>query len=871
MSDEVVTPGTLKVYLGMCPGVGKTYAMLQAARELLAKKIDIVAGVVETHGREDTARILDGIEVLPSLMIQHHGTEIREFDLDGMLARRPKIALIDELAHTNAPGSRHPKRWQDVAELLDHGIDVFTTVNIQHLESRADVVTAVTGAPVRETVPDGFLDRATEIELIDLSPRELRIRLEEGKVYLGERAAAAANHFFKESNLTALRQLALRYTAERVGADLRELRDQLRDRKTWRAAERLLVAVGPSPFSISLIRRTRAIAGALDAQWSAVAVTTEAILTPEEQERVTLHLAVARQLGADATTIEAASLVDGLLTVARERNVTQIVIGKSPRHGWRDRFFRPPALRLLQQSGDIDVIAIEPGSPEAIKLENKSPRREEASAVASLGSDALYGFLIAMAISGMGILFSQWLHPDNIALLMLCGVIVGAIFLRAFGTILCALFTGLAWNFFLTEPRYTLHISSSSDIALCIALTVAALSMGYLSNRLHRRERSLTRQQLHYSRLLEIGTILTTSHDTVETVERSIEAVTSLFQFPCAILLRDEADHQLMEAHSASTLKISPKERGVAVWAFENKQAAGKGTSTLPQADALHLPLQGRAFVMGVLSVELGSRHLPLTERDQLSAIAAQLGLALERNHLLHAIHHAEFLERSEQLRRSLLDHVSHELRTPVAIIGSSIDAMKNGTPTEDLLPVLSSARRRLHHVVEQLVESARVESGAVQPHPEWCDLLDLLESARERAASSLENHPTETHISTQTPPLVWVDGELLIAVLTNLLSNAGNHTPDGTAVRMLADMPQPHTLEIRVCDEGAGLEDPARVFERFHRESSSTPGGLGLGLSIVRGLISGLGGTVTASNIDSGGAEFIIRLPVKTAAEIPY
>lgn len=868
MSEVVSTPGTLKVFLGMCPGVGKTYAMLEAARELRSQGVDVIAGVVETHGRKETAAMLEGMEVLPPMHLRHRETELREFDLDGMLVRKPTVALIDELAHTNAPGSRHAKRWQDVAELLDAGIDVLTTINIQHLESRADIVTAITGAPVRETVPDGFLDRAHEIELVDLTPRDLQRRLEDGKVYLGDRAQAAASNFFKESHLNALRQLALRYTAERVGVDLREFQSRQRDRKVWRTADKLLVAVGPSPFSPALIRRTRAMAGALDAPWSAIAVTTDEPLGQEEQENVTRHLSLARQLGAEAATIEALSLVDGLLTAARERNATQIVIGKSPRHGWRDMVSKPPALRLLQQSGDIDIIAVDPGAiPEGgIK---PSPSRKS-MVPAGWFAESVRALFIAVAVTLLAFACARFLDPQHVPLLMLCGVIVGALFLRAWGTLLLALVTGLSWNFFFTEPLYTFQIESGSDLAMFGALTVAALAMGHLSNRLHRRERSVTRQQKHYSRLLEINTILTGTHDTEETVARCISAVTSLFHFPCAILLRDDHDHQLLPPHEASTLPLSAKEQGVATWSFEKKQPAGKGTATLAEAQAMHLPLQGRSLVMGVLSVDPGTRTLPLAERDQLASIAAQLGLALERNHLLRAIHHAEFIERSDQLRRSLLDHVSHELRTPVAIIGTGIDAMRNGSPAEALLPELQSAQIRLRRVVDQLVESARVESGAIRPHPEWCDLLDLLETARDRAEEMLGQHPFSITIAADTPPLVLVDGELLLAALGNLLANAGHHTPDDTAIYLHAAISDNLLLEIRVRDEGPGLENPARVFDRFHRGTASRPGGLGLGLSIVRGLARGLGGDVEASNADGGGAEFILRIPVKTALEIP-
>lgn len=861
--------GKLKVFIGMCPGVGKTYAMLQAAGELRRQGVDVVAGVVETHGRRETEALLEGLEILPRQRLSYRDTEIAELDLDALLARRPKVALVDELAHTNAPGSRHPKRWQDVAELLDAGIDVYTTVNIQHLESRSDVVSAITKAPVRETVPDSFLDRANEIELIDLTPRDLQRRLEEGKVYLGERAAAASVSFFKESNLTALRQLALRYTAERVGVDLREFQIQRRSRSTWRTSERLLVAVGPSPFSVSLIRRTRAMAGALDAPWSAISVTTDEILAPDDQNRLTENLTLARQLGAETATVEATSLVEGLLSAARERGVTQIIIGKSPRHGWRDFFLRPPALRLLQRSGDIDVVAMEPGLPaEGISLHPKHPSRtpERSASFADIGK----AVAIAAGVSLVGYPLFGLLTAQDLAMLMLCGVIVGSLFLTPVGTFALAVFTGLAWNFLFTEPRFSISIRSSTDITMFIALLVASLSMGWLSNRLRRRGIAVARQQMHTTRLLEINTILTGASDTDEAVGSCLRAVGSLFNLPCAIMLRDDSNHELQPPHPSGSLHLDAKERGVAQWAFEKKQAAGRSTGTLPEAKALHLPLQGRSFVMGVLSIDPGKSPLPLAERDLLAAIAAQLGLGLERNHLLHAIHRAEFLERGDQLRRSLLDHVSHELRTPVSVIGSALDALESGTPSTSLLPELRGAQKRLRRVVDQLVESTRIESGAIQPKPGWCDLLDILEQSARQAADVTAGHPLDVTIGNETAPLVWIDADLLVAAIENLLSNAGHHTPPGTPVHLSASVTPDSQLEIRVRDEGPGLGDPARVFDRFHRGQASRPGGLGLGLSIVRGLIRGLGGTSEAHNAPGGGAEFILRVPTRTALQIP-
>lgn len=861
--------GKFKVFLGMCPGVGKTYAMLQAAGELRRQGVDVVAGVIETHGRKETQALLEGLELLPPKKLKYRDTEIAEFDIDALLTRRPKVALIDELAHTNAPGSRHPKRWQDVAELLDSGIDVYTTVNIQHLESRSDVVSAITKAPVRETVPDSFLDRADGISLVDLTPRDLQRRLEEGKVYLGERAQAAAANFFKESHLTALRQLALRYTAERVGVDLREFQSQRRNHATWRTSERLLVAVGPSPFSTALIRRTRAMAGALDAPWSAIAVTTDDSLSGEDQDRLTQNLSLARQLGAEAATVEAITLVDGLLTAARERGVTQIVIGKSPRHGWRDVFFRPPALRLLQRSGDIDVVAMEPGVS-ANGIPTKSKRQTHLPDESRLISNLVKAATIAGGVVLTSYPLFGFFTAQDLAMLMLCGVILGALFLSPLGTFALAIFTGLAWNYFFTEPRFSITIRSTSDVTMFIALLIASLSMGYLSNRLRRRGLAVARQQMHNARLLEINTILTGAADTEDAVGRCLNAVSSLFNLPCTIQLRYDSDHQLQPPHSAGTLALDAKERGVALWAFEKKQPAGRGTSTLPEAKALHLPLQGKSFAMGVLSVDPGKSPLSLTDRDLLAAIAAQLGLGLERNHLLHAIHHAEFLDRSDHLRRTLLDHVSHELRTPVAIIGSALDAIASGTSVEALLPEMHSAQKRLRRVVEQLVESARIESGAVQPRAEWCDLLEILENSREQAADAIAGHPFEIAIGKGTPALIWIDADLLLAALGNLLANAGHHTPPGTLIQLAALINNSSQLEIHVSDEGPGLDNPSKVFDRFYRGQASRPGGLGLGLPIVRGLIRGLGGTSEARNVPDGGAEFILKIPVRTATEIP-
>lgn len=871
MSLTPTGTGKLKIFLGMCPGVGKTFAMLQAAGELHRQGIDVIVGVVETHGRRETTALLDGLELLPRANVSHRGTTIEEMDLDALLRRAPATALVDELAHTNAPGSRHPKRWLDAAELLDAGIDVLTTINIQHLESRADVVAAITGVPVRETVPDSFLDRASEIELIDLPPRDLRRRLEDGKVYLGEQTDAAAANFFRESRLTALRQLALRYTAERVGLDLRDLRKQQREKKVWRAHEHLMVAVGPSPYSPSLIRRTRALAGGLGAEWSAVAVVTDQELSAHDQEALSSHLALARELGAATSLLEAADLVDGLLTAAHDRGATQIIIGKSRRPRLLGWLRRPPALRLLQQSGEIAVLAVEPAPGDA----SGEPAQTTAGPVARRDGPGPPDWQIVILTAGglavAGLLAFPYLDTGNIALLFLCGVIVAALFLRTSATVVLAILTGLLWNYLFTAPRFSLHIRTRQDLVTFGALTIAALAMGWLSSRLRRREQALSRQQNHHARLLEMTSCLTSAADTGDAVEKTLGILTAHLGIPCAARLRSEDDHSLLTPHPAGTLALDVRENGVAEWVFEHGQAAGRGTGTLPQVTALHLPLRGRSLVMGVLSAGIRSVTPPLTERDFLAAAAGQLGLALERNHLLRAVHHAEFIERSDQLRRTLLDHVSHELRTPVAVLGAAINALEQGASVGTVTPDMRDANKRLGRVVDQLVESARIEAGAIQPQPEWCDLQDLLEEAERRlGVAARDLHPLVCTVAAGTPPLVKIDAELLLAALGNLLANACQHTPDGTRIELSAGIDEERRLYLRVRDHGLGLEQPERLFDRFQRGRGARPGGLGLGLSIVRGVVRAMGGTVAARQVDDGGAEFTLSLPAPFATELP-
>jgi two-component system, OmpR family, sensor histidine kinase KdpD len=856
--------GKLYILLGMCPGVGKTFAMLLLARQRQLDGLNVLVGVVETHGREDTAELLTGLTILPRHKIEHGGHRLEEFDLDAALKRRPDLLLVDELAHTNAPGSRHRKRYQDVLELLDAGIDVVTTLNVQHIESQVDIVRQVTGVAVLETVPDSMLDRAHEIQLIDLSVEKLMDRLAEGKVYLGERAEAAAAGFFREGNLTALRELALRFTAERVDRDLEDIRKARRVSTPWKTNQRLMVGVGPTPYSESLIRWTRRASGRHACPWLAVWVEGTKPLTEQEQQLLARGLGLARKLGGEVVHATGDDVAAALLDVARERNVSQIVVGKATR---RSRWRTTLADRVIAGSGDIDVCVVRPviGRPASGRAEQS----QQKSAPASLLQE--YG----IAIGAVLVLTLVCWQVDRVAghtvpaMIYLFGILLVALHISRGPMLLMAALSALAWDYFFIPPRFTLEVKALEDVILLGMFFAVALSMGHLTTRLRTREIAERRRQMETDALLRVTQSAALATKTERGLAEALGIINSVIGADTALIVRG-LDHSLPAGvHPASTWEPSDTEFGVASWSYANKQVAGRFTDTLPQSAATWFPLQTATSVMGVLGLRLVNEDesLDFQRRQAVEAFALQLALVLEKEHFIQAVAQAELMEKSERLRSNLLDSVSHELKTPLAIIRASIEGM--GAAAENpYIAEIETATIRLQRLVDGLLQMTRLEAKVVEPKLEWCDVREIVEGALKAVGDAMKTHPVEIGIA-EDIPLVKTDHTLLIQALANLLHNAAVYSPVGLPVEVAARHAE-RKLRLTVRDHGPGIPpgEESRVFGKFYRAAGAPAGGTGLGLSIARGFVQAIGGDISGWNHPEGGAVFEILVKVDFMSE---
>lgn len=849
--------GRLKVFLGMCPGVGKTYAMLEAAQRELKAGRDLVIGYVETHGRKDTDALAAGLPIVPRKSLEYRGVTFTEMDLDAVLARRPQLLLVDELAHTNAPGARHPKRWQDVAELLEAGIDVFTTLNVQHVESRADVVHQISGVEVRETVPDSVLDNA-EMELVDLPPVELMERLREGKVYLPDRAAAAAQNFFREDNLTALRELALRLVADHVGVDTREFHRVQTGAGPWKTGHCLLVAVGPSPLSEPLIRWTRRMADGLRCRWLAVHIEGTSALVSAAQERLTKNLTAARELGAEVITTTDADLVRGLLRIAREQNATQIIVGKPLGAGWLERLRSGRLLRrLARESGDIDVHFVR-AEKDGVTKEKfwrpqlQSGRNEYLFAISAVALTGLFNFGL-MQLTG----------PRVPGFVFLLAVVLLALKLGRGTVLLAGALSALVWNFFFLPPRFTFIINSAEDAMLFGLYFVVAVVLGQLVARIKSQELAERRREQRAVALYELTRDLTDAAWRDEIIWQLVSQVNRVFNAPAAVILPDNGR---LSAHPDSTLTLDEKELGVADWSFRQRKAAGRFTDNLPAAHALHLPLATERKTFGVLAVGLPDKNLALAQRDLLETFARQAALVLDHVELRAAAEQGRLLAESERLSRTLLNSISHELRTPLAAISSATSTLAGGDASEELrramVGEIQEASERLNRIVGNLLDVTRLESGQIRPRLDWHDARDLVHTTLQELERELATHPVQTNLPAE-PLLARFDFSLMQHALANLLRNAAAHTPPGTPIEVQAQLAE-DSLILSVMDRGAGIAPDVlpRIFDKFFRAANAPAGGSGLGLTIVKGFVEAHGGSVSVENRPSGGAVFTLRLP---------
>jgi two-component system sensor histidine kinase KdpD len=864
----------LKVFFGAAPGVGKTYAMLSEARERRREGVDLVVGVVETHGRSETAALTEGLEILPRKELAYAGQFFPEFDLDAALARRPGLILVDELAHTNVMGSRHVKRWQDVMELLDAGIDVYTTMNVQHLESLKDVIAQITGITVRENVPDTVMARADEVELVDLSPEDLLVRLKEGKVYLPDQARHAREHFFRKGNLLALRELALRHTAENVDAQMRRYMESEGIRKTWAAGDRLLVCVGPDGLSERLIRATRRMAGALGASWVALYVESPRHLKFSEAERGRLeeNLRLAEKLGGETVVIEGGGRTDeDILAFAQDRNITKIVVGKPSRARWADLFLGSPVDDLIRHSGAIDIYVITgetagQAGPPSLRSRITSPLRNYLLSVLT----------VALATAVAGLVFRRTELAD-IVMIYLLGILLVATRFGRGPSLLASLLSVAAFDFIFVPPYFTFVVADFRHVGTFSVMLLVGVVIGNLTERIRAQARLARAREQRTQALFRLGQELARSAGSTALVASAIQNVATQFQSHAVVLLPDGRGQLEAPAHHLA-FPLNDQERGVAQWVFEHGEPAGLGTPTLPGARAAYLPLKGSRDTLGVMGLlpDDAPQWEEPDQRQLLEAFSNQTALALERSLLAEQSAADRQRADEERLRNALLSSVSHDLRTPLGVITGAVSTVLE-TPDlseatrRDLLISAQEEAQRLHRLVSNLLDITRLESGALDLHTEWIPLEEVVGAALDRRELGAEAGRVRTHLP-EDLPLAAMDPVLMEQVLVNLLDNALKYSPPGSPVDLKAwAAGKSLTLSVADCGPGIAPGEETRIFEKLVRgEAATGRPGAGLGLAICKGIVAAHGGRIQAVNHPQGGAQFLVSLPLGTPPPMP-
>jgi two-component system sensor histidine kinase KdpD len=868
--------GRLKVFLGAAPGVGKTYEMLAQARQRKLEGVDVVIGVVETHGRVETDLLTKSFERIPKKRLLYKGHVLAEMDLDAILQRKPKLALVDELAHTNAPESRHPKRYLDILELLAAGIDVYTTLNVQHVESLNDVVAGITHVHVRETVPDSILDRANDVELVDLTPEDLLQRLKEGKVYLPETAERAAQNYFSPGNLAALRELALRRTAQRVDEQVVDYMRAHAIQGPWEASERVLVSVTERPSAPALIRYARRLADRLHASWAAIYVETSHALrlSERERDRVADALRVAERLGGLAVTVPATTVADGIVDYAHANNFTHIVVSTRQRPRWSELLRSSSAHEIIRRAGDISVHVV----PESRVSEGstdpkdglKTNARRDGPAVTRAYAGSLAMVLVAL---GIGLLLQQFLAVSNIALVFLTAVLASAVVYGLWPSLFACLVSVLAYNFFFLPPLYTFTIADRENVVALFFFAVVAVIASNLTARVRTqavvaRERANTTEDLYlFSRKLAVVVALD------DLLWATVYQIAHMLKLRVVLLL-PEGESVAVRAGYPPEDVLDDADLAAAKWAWDKGAPAGRGADTLPGAKRLFLPMRTGRGTIGIIGLD-GDKPGPLLSPDQrrlLDSLVDQAALAIERINLVQDIDRARIAAETERLRSALLTSISHDLRTPLAsILGSATTLRSYGrtmdpAAQDELMGTIQEESERLNRFISNLLDMTRLESGAIKPRAEMVDLADVLGSALRRAGPVLAKHRVDVALAPNLP-MLKLDPVLFEQVLFNLLDNAGKYSPADTRILVQARR-ESDVVQLEIADEGDGIPpaDLERVFDKFYRvQAADRKGaGTGLGLAICRGFVEAMGGTIAAGNrTDGRGALLTIVLPV--------
>ncbi len=866
--------GRLKVFLGAAPGVGKTFEMLVTAQAKRRDGIDVVIGVVETHGRKETEALLEGLEIVPRRRVDYKGRWLEEMDLDAILKRHPKLVLVDELAHTNAPGSRHPKRYVDVEEILDAGIDVFTTLNIQHLESLNDVVAKITRIWVRETVPDSVIDRADDVEVVDLTPDDLIQRLREGKVYMPQQAERAVRNYFQPGNLTALRELALRRTAQRVDEQMVSYMRAHAIPGPWAAGERVLVCVNENPASLAVVRSARRLADRLRAPWTAIHVETAHTLRLSEVERACIAeaLRLAEKLGGEVITIPGQNVGRALVDYAAENNFTHIVIAKSRRTRWSELLRESLTHWLIRYAGDISIHVI--ARPEVQKGAPRRPSEAVAPAPSAEQIDLkAYGGSLAFVVVALGVseVLRHFVASPSIALVFLTAVMGSAIAYGLWPSLFACLVSVLAYNFFFLPPLYSFTIADPENAVALFFFGLVAVIASNLTARMRNqamsaRQRARTTEELYlFSRKLASAITLD------DLLWATVYQIALMLKVRVVLLLPQDGVLTVRAGYPPEDI-LDEADIAAAKWCWENNRPAGRSADTLPGAKRLFLPVRTARTAVGVVGLD-NDRPGPLLTPDQrrlFDALCDQAALAIERVNLVADVERARLTVETERLRSALLTSISHDLRTPLASILGAATSLKSYRPVldeaaqEELIGTIQEEAERLNRFIANLLDMTRLESGAIEPHAEIVDLGDIVGSALGRAAKVLGDHKVVVDLSPDLPVLK-VDPVLLEQVLFNLLDNAAKYTAPGTEVRVEARR-EGEMLRLEILDEGEGIppEDTERIFDKFYRIQAADRkrAGTGLGLAICRGFVEAMGGSIVAGNRrDRRGAVFTVRL----------
>jgi two-component system sensor histidine kinase KdpD len=869
--------GSLRIFFGSSAGVGKTYAMLEAARSARASGTDVAVGYVEPHGRVETERLLEGLEQLPTLAIRYRGIERHEFDLDGALKRRPAILLVDELAHSNLlggePTPRHPKRWQDVEELLDAGINVWTTVNVQHLESLNDLVAQITGVRQRETLPDRIFDEADEVELIDLPPDDLLARLHAGKVYVHDEVANAVERFFRKPNLMALRELALRRAADRVEAAARESAAGDRVSRARLAGERILVATGPDAQSEQLVRTGKRLADALDADWTVVYVETPRLLRlaqAERNRRIDL-LRLAESLGAETVTLAGPSAAATLVEYAQTRRATRVIVGAPKRRGWRAWLRASTATELVQSAHGFDVLTVAVAEQAGVEQSRSMGSAATDSAVPIQWARYGWGFATSTACTAAAFLLFPRFALANLIMVYLLGVMLAGLRLGRGPSVLTALLNVAAFDFFFVPPRFTFAVSDAQYLLTFGVMLAVALVIANLMASVRQQTRVAGARERRTALLYAMSRELAATRGIENMALAGVKHVAEVFSCKAVVLLPDA----LGKLHSPRGPPLEWSLRGadlaVAQWVVDHGRRAGLGTDTLPAAPALYLPLGDLKPALGVLGVlPSNPRRVLLPEqRHLLETFAGQIGLALERARIAESVETARIAAQGESLRNTLLASISHDLRTPLAILaGAGSTLAEHGANLDEATRIslarsIESTARDMSELVSNVLDLTRFEAGEVALRRDWQAVDDLVGTALQRLEKRLAAYPIEVSLPSDLPP-VYVDAALIVQVFANLFDNIAKYTPAGTRVCISAVAEGP-LVRVFVDDEGPGLPagDTARLFDKFQRGGAEgSIAGVGLGLAICRAIVRAHGGSIEAERRPGGGARLDLTLP---------